>query len=232
MAIVIILLVAILLIAKHLNNNFEKPPKSYDVNTTNNKSEGYIKQINTIGNNNSNNTEITFKVLNPEAINEDLVLLSEACLQLEKYELLTNLGSITNSDYLTQEGIEKKELPIVCITDFCFYVEIANTDQLRQKGLSLRESLSNDSGMLFVFEESGHFSFWMKDMLFSLDMIWIGQDGKIIYIEKDTLPCGFECPTISPPRTEEFLSKYVLEVNAGLSEIYNFSIGDFVKIKI
>ena len=145
---------------------------------------------------------------------------------------MTNLGSITNSEHLTQEGIEKKELPIVCITDFCFYVEIANTNELRQKGLSSRESLSSNSGMLFVFEEPGHHSFWMKDMRFPLDLIWIGQDGRILYIEKGALPCGFECPTISPPRTEEFLSKYVLEVNAGLSEIYNFSIGDFVKIKI
>ena len=235
--IALILLVALFfiskyMIAKHIINKFEKPLEFNNSNITNYKSEDYISKDNSVGYNNTYNSKIAFDILSPTAIEGELIALLDAGSQLEKYEPPINLGFIANSGFLTHESIEKSNLPVICINDFCVYVEIANTIELRQKGLSLREGLSKDLGMLFVFKEPSHLSFWMKDMLFSLDMIWLSQDGKILHIEKDTLPCGFECPNLSPPKTEEFLAKYVLEVNAGLSEIYNISIGDFAKIKI
>src|SRR4051812_42406436 len=51
--------------------------------------------------------------------------------------------------------------------------DIADTETLREKGLSGRQSLSDTQGMLFIFQEEGIHSFWMKDMLIPLDMIWL-----------------------------------------------------------
>jgi uncharacterized membrane protein (UPF0127 family) len=151
-----------------------------------------------------------------------LLPLTDASMQLESF-VKTESVSL---------DLEKQNLPIVCIKDVCFYIEIANTDDLRQKGLSSRKHLSSDSGMLFVFKEPGILNFWMKDMLFSLDLIWINEESQIVHIEKDLLPCSLSCPTYSSPKNQESFSKYVLEINGGLSEIHNFSIGDIVKVMI
>lgn len=76
-----------------------------------------------------------------------------------------------------------------------------------------REFLAEDAGMLFVFERMRPFrSFWMKNTLIPLDMIWIDDSQRIVHIEEDVPPCEVEnCPTYSPGATE---SSYVLEINA------------------
>lgn len=116
----------------------------------------------------------------------------------------------------------------VCIEENCFQVEIAETIQERSKGLSNRESLDLNKGMLFVMSQKTIPRFWMKKMEFPLDIIWINSDLEIIGIEKDLQPCvqNEVCPTFSPE--EKIL--YVLEINSGLSDEYNFAIGDRVNL--
>ena len=62
---------------------------------------------------------------------------------------------------------------ILEIGEETFIVEIADNDEERVRGLSLREPIEANRGMLFIFDVSGNYSFWMKDMLFALDIIWI-----------------------------------------------------------
>jgi len=77
--------------------------------------------------------------------------------------------------------------------------------------------------MLFVFPQSRQQSFWMKDTLIPLDMIWLDYKRRIIYIERDVPPCQSDpCPTYRPS-TE---AMYVLEVNAGLAEAQRIQEGD------
>lgn len=110
-----------------------------------------------------------------------------------------------------------------------FRVEIANTPYLRSKGLSGRELLPEDAGMLFVFEDSAVQTFWMKEMKFSLDIIWI-RDNRIVGIERNVQP--------EPGKSVFSLTTYhspapvnrVLEINAGLSEKYGFEVGDMVEL--
>ena len=75
--------------------------------------------------------------------------------------------------------------------------------------------------MLFIFEKPGKYYFWMKDMNFPIDMIWIGEDMRVIYIKKNAQPESF--PKTYGPDID---SKYVLEVVAGFSEKNNLKEGD------
>ncbi|PIR97168.1 MAG: hypothetical protein COT91_02790 [Candidatus Doudnabacteria bacterium CG10_big_fil_rev_8_21_14_0_10_41_10] len=108
------------------------------------------------------------------------------------------------------------------------FVEIADNDQERSQGLMNRKKLPKDMGMLFVFEGYGQRSFWMKDTLIPLDIIWISDD-RIVHIEKN-VPTSEE---LFPPRySPNKLANYVLEVNAGIAEEYGWATGDLVKIQI
>jgi len=105
-------------------------------------------------------------------------------------------------------------------------LEVAHTSALREQGLSGRENLSQGGGMLFVFDKTGAYGFWMKDMRFSLDIIWFNTDKKIVYIEKNLSPDTY--PTIFTPSTS---AQYVLEVPAGFVDNSNISVGDFLDIE-
>ena len=110
-----------------------------------------------------------------------------------------------------------------CINNRCFSLEVASTTSEREKGLMFRDNLLLNRGMLFVFEKSGKYSFWMKNTLISLDIIWISKDNEIVHIESSVLPCKTDfCPSYSPSSS----AFYVLEINSGLSSKYNLKEGD------
>ena len=103
------------------------------------------------------------------------------------------------------------------------YAELAVTEQERARGLMYRESINPDQGMLFVFEKEGIYSFWMKNMKISIDIIWLDKDKRIVHIEKNVPPCETEdCPSYAPAA----LSKYVLEIKSGFSEKYELELYD------
>lgn len=95
-------------------------------------------------------------------------------------------------------------------------VQIADTDLRRKSGLMFQEQLPYDQGMLFIFDELGSYSMWMRNMQFPLDMIWFDADGKVVHIEEDVPPCKTALETATCPSTgtnKEAL--YILEVTAG-----------------
>ncbi|MDP2648937.1 MAG: DUF192 domain-containing protein [bacterium] len=104
-------------------------------------------------------------------------------------------------------------------------VAIADTDSSRARGLGGRENLARDEGMLFVFPESGIYGFWMKDMNFAIDILWLSSDGRIVYmvqnVSPDTYPQDF---------TPEEEARYVLELPAGWASEYNVEMGDHVRL--
>lgn len=105
-----------------------------------------------------------------------------------------------------------------------FQLETARTQEERNLGLGGKKNLCQDCAMLFVFPSPSDYSFWMKDMDFDLDIIWI-YGGKIAYIAKDV---SHDFPEkIIDPRLN---ADQVLEINSGLSDKYNFKVGDEVKI--
>lgn len=104
-----------------------------------------------------------------------------------------------------------------------FFVELALTEEKQAQGLGQRKDIKENEGMLFVFPEKKEHSFWMKDMQFDLDIIWI-EEGKIVYIAKNVSQRSLE--TINP----KINADKVLEIQGGLSDKYNFQIGNSVKI--
>jgi uncharacterized membrane protein (UPF0127 family) len=107
-----------------------------------------------------------------------------------------------------------------------FNVEIADTPKTRNQGLSGRKSLPENSGLLFVFPNSGLYQFWMKDMNFPLDFVWINQ-GKVVEITENVPPPS---QTQNQPRTVNpfFPVDHVLEVNSGFVSKNNIKVGDVV----
>jgi len=101
-------------------------------------------------------------------------------------------------------------------------IEIADDDYQRQLGLMNRQSMEENQGMLFIFNEERIQSFWMLNTLFSLDIIFINKDKKIVTIQRNTTPLSQQSYPSSAP------AMYVLEVNAGFSDSHNIKEGDKV----
>ena len=108
------------------------------------------------------------------------------------------------------------------------YAELALTPQQHAKGLMGREELPEDRGMLFVFTYPEVQTFWMKNMKFSIDIIWLDQNGTVLGIENEVPPCRQEpCPVYISPAPV----KYVLEVKAGLCKKEGLRVGDILTIE-
>ena len=95
------------------------------------------------------------------------------------------------------------------------------------RGLSYRDSLCPQCGMLFVFGENGPRSFWMKDMLFPLDMIFLDSNYTVVDVAGSMEPCG----TVCTPYTSRGKAQYVLEVNAGFAAAHGVEPGKKLQIK-
>lgn len=130
---------------------------------------------------------------------------------------------------------------VVCVAGFYIYSEkksniisatlhneklqlaVADTTALQTQGLSGQKNLAENAGMIFVFRNSGMHQFWMKDMLFPLDIIWFDERHKIVSIKENVSPESY--PEAFGPLLQ---SKYVLEVNAGYVKKHNIKIGDVI----
>lgn len=117
----------------------------------------------------------------------------------------------------------------ISINNTSLFVEIADTDEKRTQGLSGRDNMPENGGMLFVFDTKNTYSFWMKDMKFSLDFIWIN-DTTIADISENIPPPGSDqkdsqLSLISPVSS---VNK-VLEVNAGFIHKKGIKVGDTVR---
>ena len=97
---------------------------------------------------------------------------------------------------------------------------MADSEAERQQGLSGWPSLAEDEGMLFVFDQPGRYSFWMRGMKFPLDFVWIKSD-EIVEI---TANGGVKRMNIQPQQS----ANRVLEVNSGFAARHNLKIGDKV----
>jgi hypothetical protein len=102
-------------------------------------------------------------------------------------------------------------------------VELATTPAAQQQGLSDRDSMPVDHGMLFIFSQQAEWGFWMHEMRFPLDIIWFNANRQAVFIEQDLPPCT---PTMCPVYTPPVNVMYVLEVNAGFVKTNGVQLGD------
>ncbi len=147
-------------------------------------------------------------------------LIIIAMFSVASVAILTLLShAVTNKQsyvtFLTQKGPVKVK------------VEIADTYLKRSIGLMNRTSLGESEGMLFIFPNPAIQTFWMKNTLIPLDMIFADENGKIVDIKKDVQPCRtFVCETYSSGKE----AKFVVEVNAGFSDRNSISVGNRIEI--
>lgn len=111
-----------------------------------------------------------------------------------------------------------------------FYVDVAKTSDQKQKGLSIYKSLPENKGMIFIFSSEDYYPFWMKDMKFPIDIIYI-KDNRIVDIFKNVSPPKNQNEELEIVKPQEKANK-VLEINANLSDRYNLKKGDLIKINI
>ncbi len=102
--------------------------------------------------------------------------------------------------------------------------EVVSTKSARAQGLSGRTKMKDNEGMLFIFETPGKYGFWMKDMLFALDIVWINNNGIVVSIERNVTPESYPKAFINHAD-----ASYVLEINAGDSEKLGLYLGSKVK---
>lgn len=122
------------------------------------------------------------------------------------------------------------------------FVEIADSDLTREIGLSGRQKLKEyfidnkliTEGMLFSFPTESKPVFWMKDMNFDLDIIWLDHNLKIVYIEKNARTSSYNKEN---PNSSQFFTsgnipaKYVLEINSGYFDKMNLKVGDIMRMQ-
>lgn len=135
--------------------------------------------------------------------------------------LLLLAGGCNNSPYAIPLQVGSKTIQ----------VQVAADSVTQERGLSSRDALTDDQGMLFDFgvTKGDYPAFWMKDMTFPLDLIWI-QDKKIIGITPDVQPANLpdeQMPRYFPPSP----ISWVLEVNAGWVQRHHIKVGDEVKFR-
>lgn len=114
--------------------------------------------------------------------------------------------------FLSAEAEQKRFVRVFFPNGFSITAELAVTDEQRQFGLMFREKINSDQGMLFIFKEKDSLSFWMKNMNFSLDILWLDREKRIVHIESNVPPCKESpCPSYSP----QVPASYVLELKSG-----------------
>ena len=106
-----------------------------------------------------------------------------------------------------------------------FVLDLSVTDIERQRGLSGRKGLDENTGMLFVFDIPNKWGIWMKGMLFSIDIIWIAENGEIVHIENNISPDTF--PEVFRPKSDAL---WVIEIFEGEAERLGLKEGDIISI--
>lgn len=119
---------------------------------------------------------------------------------------------------------EKKDYASFQIGEKNISVQVFDDLGERVKGLSGVKKLNDDEGAFFIFDKPDFYGIWMKEMNFAIDIVWIDEDFKIVYVENNVLPTTF--PKVFYPSQK---SLYVLEIGAGFLQKNEIKIGDSVK---
>jgi uncharacterized membrane protein (UPF0127 family) len=118
----------------------------------------------------------------------------------------------------------------VTVNGMVLIADIAATDEQKIKGLSVKDSLAENEAMLFVYDNEAEHTFWMKDMKFPIDIIWIDTNKTVVHIEHNLQPCSSEllCPSYKPIDD----SLYVLETVSGFAEKHDIAKGTPVDFEL
>lgn len=180
------------------------------------------------------NKLLTLKILNVSLLGFLLGFLFQYSLTVIETEKLFVFAYQNNSiqDTLTNTHFNDSNYlkGYVIIDHFKIFVDIALTDKQKQDGLSVKNFMNENEGMLFFLGDPTKASFWMKNMHFPIDIIWLDENFSIVHIEDELKPCtmAFYCPSYKPLKE----SLYVLETIAGFANNHHLNIGDRIDFQL
>ncbi len=145
---------------------------------------------------------------------------------------ITTLFNSSPTNNQSQPEQKPKSTTMLKVKTLNINADVAVTADQRKKGLSGREMLEINRGMLFVFDTSGNLAIWMKGMKFPIDIIWIGDDKKIVNISPGAVPEPGKKDSELTVYKSAASARYVLEINAGLAAANNLQVGDVVDFSL
>lgn len=150
-----------------------------------------------------------------------LVIPATSEPEIEEQEIIVGGATPSNNGYRQVN---------ITVNDVRLVADIAATNDQRSKGLSVKDTLNENEGMLFVFDTEREHSFWMKNMKFPIDIIWLDDDQEVVHVEHSLEPCIPDsfCPTHKPDRN----SLYVLETVSGFAQKYNVTDNTYVDFQL
>ena len=151
-----------------------------------------------------------------------IVIILLLCLVVSCKEEQKNITPSQQDISFTKEGelqLLKKSTDSIIVT---LDIEFAKTEYETQTGLMYRKMMETNQGMLFIFKDEQPRSFYMKNTFIPLDIIYLNTKKEIVSIQKNAKPLNeMSLPSEKP-------AMYVLEVNAGLSDVWNLTLGDYI----
>jgi len=115
-----------------------------------------------------------------------------------------------------------KKIATVEIAGAKIKAEIADNPLTQTKGLMFHKPLAENEGMLFIFGREDIYSFWMMNVSFPIDIIWLSSEKKIVYVVENARPCFLDCKLYATDKK----AKYVLEVKDGFVKKHKLTAGD------
>ena len=142
---------------------------------------------------------------------------------------ITTSGS-TISPAIAGAGLPGYNHTIISISGVKVLADIADSQDKKEKGLGVRENMTEGEGMLFLFDKDYPYPFWMIGMKFPIDIIWLDNNKTVVHIEHSLPPCPnqLDCPNHQPDHN----ARYVLETTAGFSDRHGVKTGTQVEFSL
>lgn len=137
----------------------------------------------------------------------------------------TSLGFVTNKKSVF-DAPKKTPDANITIKSLSVKAQVADTADLRKKGLSKIDSLPFGQGMLFIFDKPAVYGIWMKDMKFAIDIIWLDENKTVTDVATEVRPEKGKKDSELTIYKPSVGGNYVLEINAGLLRLNNIQVGD------
>lgn len=147
--------------------------------------------------------------------------------------LIMGIAKQEPSAALVQNALVQNNIPsprLLLPNGAIISTEIVDTPALMSKGLSGRNSLAKNSSMLFAFSQEGFYDFWMPNMNFPIDIIWMDQNYQIVDVSPNVQPMPDKSLEELPKYRSSVPAQYVLETNAGFYQQYDLKVGDKLKL--
>lgn len=156
-----------------------------------------------------------------------LGVMTVVCLYLAIDQGVTRKGEGLSQE--TQASTSARDEVVVLDSGRVIPVEVVDSDSARARGLSGRAMLAPETGMLFHFDDEGIYPFWMKDMKFPIDIVWI-RNGTVVDITENMQPpvVGQDIPSYVPRVSADA----VLELNAGEAQKFGIKIGSLLSMRM